>query len=210
MLTFYNTSTSPNCLKTKIQLIELGVEYEQVEVELPIGEGTEVFALFPNAKLPAIRDDDGIVICESGAIALHLAHSYGGGAPEDPAGRALVLQAVLLEAALVAPTIGGQGIFGQLARPEEERDMKRLADLMPEAQRVAGVLGAVLGEREYFAGEYTVADSQLYAGVNKAIEYEVFKDPPKNLIAWDARVTARPAVQEARADYVGYGIPFPG
>ena len=88
--------------------------------------------------------------------------------------------------------------------------MKRVGELMPEAQRVAGVLGAVLGEREYFAGEYSVADSQLYAGVNKAIEYEVFKDPPQNLVDWDARVTARPAVQEARKHYVGYGIPFPG
>ena len=210
MLTFYNARTSPNCLKTKIQLIELGAQYEQVEVELPIGEDTELFSLFPNAKMPAIRDDGGIVICESGAIALHLAHSYDEEVFKDPASRALALQAIMLEAALVAPTIGGQGIFGQLGRPEAERDMKRVGDLMPEAQRVAGVLGAVLGERDYFAGEYSAADSQLYAGVNKAIEYEVFKDPPQNLVDWDARVSARPSVQEARKHYVGYGIPFPG
>ena len=40
LLTFYNARTSPNCLKTRIQLIDLNVEYEQVEVELPIGENT--------------------------------------------------------------------------------------------------------------------------------------------------------------------------
>ena len=126
MLTFYNARTSPNCLKTRIQLIDLNVEYEQVEVELPIGENTELFSLFPNAKMPAIRDDGGIVICESGAIALHLAHSHDDEVFKDPASRALALQAIMLEAALVAPTIGGQGSFGQLGRPEVERDMKRV------------------------------------------------------------------------------------
>ena len=136
MLTFYNARTSPNCLKTKIQLIDLNVEYEQVEVELPIGEDSELFSLFPNAKMPAIRDDGGIVICESGAIALHLAHSYDDEVFKDPASRALALQAIMLEAALVAPTIGGQGIFGQLGRPEVDRDMKRVGDAFENHLRI--------------------------------------------------------------------------
>ena len=81
--------------------------YEQVEVDLPIDEESELNSLFPNAKMPAIRDDGDVAICESGAIALYLAHKYGGGIPADPSRRALAFQAIFIEAALLAPTIGG-------------------------------------------------------------------------------------------------------
>jgi glutathione S-transferase len=50
----------------------------------------------------------------------------------------------------------------------------------------------------------SIADIQLYAGVAKALEAGVFTDPPANLVAWHARMTARPAVASARQQYTPY------
>jgi GST-like protein len=76
--------------------------------------------------------------------------------------------------------------------------------LAEEAQIVCRVLGEMLGDREYFAGEFSVADIQLYAGATKAIEHGVFRDPPQNLLAWNDRVGKRPSVIAARQEYLPY------
>ena len=203
MLTYYNSPDSPNCLKTKIVLAELEIDYDQKDFTLAQLRASDFSETFPNAKVPAI-DDDGVLIAESSAIALYLAEKHGRLMPTEPSARALAFQALGFEASLQAPVIGGFGIFGELGKPEAQRDMARVGGLMPEAQRIARVLGAVLGDREYFAGEYSVADIQLWAGATKAIQYDVFKDPPANLLAWDQRMAARPAVKEVRHQFPQY------
>lgn len=203
MLTFFNSEHSPNCLKTKILLLELGLPYEQRDFDYDALRAGALGERFPNAKLPALTDGD-IAIAESSAIALHLAMHHGKLVPADEAGRALTFQALGLEAALQAPVIGGFGIFGELGKPEPERDMARVGKLMPEAQRVAAVLGAVLGERDFFAGELSIADIQLWPGATKAIQYDVFSAPPANLVAWDQRMAQRASVREARQGYPQY------
>src|SRR5262249_29248387 len=124
--------------------------------------------------------------------------------PSDPSRRALMFQALSLEASLLAPTVGGQGLFGELYKPEAERNLPRIAELRQKAQRVAHILGAVLGDLPYFAGELSIADIQLYAATSKPLEGGVFEDPPKNLVAWCARMTERPSVARAREQYLPY------
>ncbi len=92
----------------------------------------------------------------------------------------------------------------ELYRPAAERDERRIAVLRDRAQYVARVLGALLGDAPYFAGELSIADIQLYAATSKAIEAGVFTDPPANLVAWLARMNERRTVREARAQYVPY------
>ena len=203
MPTYYNSERSPNCLKTKILLNELGIDYEQKDFQMSELGGPEFTDKFPNAKVPAI-EYDGQVIAESGAIALYLTERHGGPVPMDPKARALMYQAMNFESALLAPVIGGMGIFGELGKPEGERDMARVEKLMPEAQRIAHVLGTVLGDRDYFAGDFSIADIQIYAGTTKAIQYQVFNTPPQNLVDWNARMGERPTVKEAAQNYVGY------
>lgn len=203
MLIYYDWNASPNCLKTKILLNELGIDYEQRSVDRATLQSAEYRAKFPAGQAPAIEDGD-VRICESGAIALHLAEKHRALMPTDPSRRALMFQALSLEAALLAPTMGGQGLFGELFKPEAERNQPRIAELELKAQRVAQILGATLGERPYFAEEHTIADIQLYAATSKSLEGGVFGDPPKNLVAWCARMTERPSVARAREQYVHY------
>jgi len=203
MLIYYNLDTSPNCLKTKILLLELELPHDQKNLDRATVRGDGYRAKFPTAMAPAIEDGD-LRISESGAIALHLAGKRSKLVPTEPAALALMYQAMLLEAALLAPTVGGQGLFGELYKPEGERNERRIADLRQRAAWVAQVLGQVLGDRAYFAETFSIADIQLYPAVAKSLESGVFGDAPANLVAWYERMTARGSVAEAREQYVHY------
>jgi glutathione S-transferase len=203
MLIYYDLNTSPNCLKTKILLNELGIAYEQRDVDYETVRGRHYRERYPTGLSPAIEDGD-LRISESAAIALYLAEKHGALIPKDQNARARMYQAMSVEAALLGPTLGAFGLFGEFLKPERDRNLPRIAELQERAQRVAEVLGALLGRAEYFAGEFSLADIQLYAGVSKTLEAGVFRSPPENLVAWCARLTARPSVASAREQYVPY------
>jgi glutathione S-transferase len=203
MLTYYDFDASPNCLKTKILLFELGIPYEQRNVDRTALQGAEYRAKFPTGMAPAIEDGD-LRISDSGAIALYLAEKHDALLPKDARRRALTFQALSLEAALLAPTVGGQGLFGELYKPESERSEARITALRAKTQWVAQVLGKVLDDKPFFAEEFSIADIQLYAATAKTLENGAFDDPPKNLVAWVARMTDRPSVAKAREENVHY------
>lgn len=202
MIIYYDWNLSPNCFKTKILLNELGIEYEQRSVDREVMQ-SPVYSKFPAREAPALEDGD-VALSESGAIALYLAEKFSGPVPRDAGSRALMLRALFYEASTLAAVIGGRGFFGEVMKPEAARDTRRMGVLAEEAQSVARVLGEMLGGREYFAGEFSVADIQLYAGVSKAIEHGLFREPPPNLVAWNERVGQRPSVVAAREQYLPY------
>jgi glutathione S-transferase len=203
MLTLFDFDESPNCLKTKILLLELGVPFTTKPMTRADLRGPEYRAKFPTGLSPAIEDGD-VRISESAAIALYLAHQHGRLIPSDPRRRALMFQAMSIEAALLAPTVGGQGLFGELYKPEAERNHPRIAELRNKAVRIGQILGELLGQRAFFAEELSLADIQLYAAVAKSLEAGVFGEVPANLVQWCERMTARPTVETARQDYVHY------
>lgn len=203
MLTLFDYDASPNCLKTKILLKELAIPYEQRSLTRAELRGEEYRAMFPMGQSPAIRDGD-LLLAESAAIALHLAHKHGQLIPQSAERRALMYQALSVEASLLAPTVGGQGLFGELMKPPAEQNKQRISELREKAVRVGQILGALLGSKSYFADELSVADIQLYAAVSKSLEAGVFGAAPANLVAWCQRMTERPAVRAAREEYVHY------
>ena len=184
-------------------LLELGVPFDQKSVDRTFLQSPDHRAKFPTGLAPAIEDGD-VRISESGAIALYLAEKHGALIPKDPARKALMFQALLFEAAILSPTVGGQGLFGELYKPKAEQSESRIGFLRQRAQDVAGMLGKILADKSYFAGELSIADIQLYAAVAKGLEGGIFGDAPKNLVAWAARMSERPSVAKAREQYVHY------
>lgn len=203
MLTLFDYDASPNCLKTKILLNELAIPFERRPVTRAELRGAEYRALFPTGLSPAIRDGE-LLLAESAAIALYLAEKHERFVPRDTRRRALMFQAMSVEASLLAPTVGGQGLFGELMKPPAEQNAARIAELREKAVRVGQILSELLGDKQYFAEELSLADFQMYAAVSKSLASNVFGAAPENLRAWCARMTARPAVQAARQDYVHY------
>jgi glutathione S-transferase len=106
--------------------------------------------------------------------------------------------------AWILPTAGGQGLFGELAKPEADRHAPRIEELATRARHLGRVLGRLLGDQPYFARELSIADTQLYAAVSKTLQAGGFGDAPPDLVQWHARMTQRPAVAKAREEYVHY------
>src|SRR5690349_18725459 len=77
MLKFYY-NLAPNPTKVALCLEEMGLKYELVPVDTRKGEQhTAAFlAINPNAKVPAIVDDD-VTVFDSNAILLYLAEKTG-------------------------------------------------------------------------------------------------------------------------------------
>jgi glutathione S-transferase len=90
MLRLYDYGPSANCLKVRILLRQLGVEFERVPVDIFAGESrTDAYrALNPAARTPVLGLESGGAIAESGAILLYLAAQPGSGSRRRRAGTA--------------------------------------------------------------------------------------------------------------------------
>ena len=80
MIKLYGMTLSAHTRKVQSALIELGLPYEMITVDLTKGEQhkPEYLALNPGNKTPTLVDGDTVVI-ESNAILLYLAETYGKG-----------------------------------------------------------------------------------------------------------------------------------
>ncbi len=114
-------------------------------------------------------------------------------------------QALNLESANLAPTLGGYGYFGQMFKPEKERNQQHMEACALEAKRLATMLSALLADGQaYFAQEYSIADIQLYPVIVKGLQHNVFESP--ELTRWAQLIAERPAVAKARKEYPGYAV----
>lgn len=200
-----HTWTTPNGYKISIMLEELGIPYKVVPINLQeeIQYGPEFTAINPNQKIPAIVDPDvdgpPITIFESGAILIYLAEKYGGFLPKDPRGRAEVFQWLMYQMSHLGPITGQAGHFVNTA-PKEIDHSYATGRFVGEALRIVGVLNARLADRDYLAGEYSIADIASYPWVVAAwqpfaamMPDEVAKLP--NLERWMKEISQRPAVE---------------
>ncbi|HJP20194.1 MAG TPA: glutathione S-transferase family protein [Alphaproteobacteria bacterium] len=202
----YHQPWSPNCQKVLIAIHELGLEGEVEISHYNPFEGRQdwFLELNPAHKVPVFVDG-GTVLWESGAICHHLADKFGRLLPEDAAARSRALTLLYYESCNIAPTIGGEGLFGEMFRPEEERDSAFLARMSGQLAGRLEVLGRLLADgRDYFAGGFSIADVQLYPGLSKVVELPEPASPPA-LKAWAERVGARPAVQAVYAEVTNAG-----
>lgn len=91
----YNGNFSANALRVRAVAIELGLDFEIVEINVMGGENNseDYLTINPNAKIPAL-DDDGFILWESRAITSYLASKKpeAGLYPDDIATRAIVDQ----------------------------------------------------------------------------------------------------------------------
>jgi len=195
MIDLYTWST-PNGRKISIALEELGVDYRVHAVD--IGKG-EQFApgfsiISPNNKIPVLVDD-GRALMESGAILVYLADKYGALGGND---RWTTLQWVMLQMASIGPVLGQVHHFVKFnpgKAPYAEERFKA------EAARLYGVLDARLGEREYLAGAYSIADIATWPWVSRFEWQQIDLAKFPNVARWYNAIADRSAVQR------GYDVP---
>ena len=161
MIELYSWPT-PNGFKVSIMLEEVGLPYNVHAIDIGRGEQfrPDFLKISPNNKMPAIVDTDGpggkpISLFESGAILLYLAEKTGKLIPKDKPGYWTAVQWVMWQMAGFGPMLGQLGHFKTYAPEPVPYAIERYSN---EATRPYRVLDKRLGESEYLAGDYGVAD----------------------------------------------------
>ncbi len=195
---------TPNGKKISIYLEETALPYRVIPVNIGAGDQfkPEFLQISPNNRMPAIVDhaplDGGppISVFESGAILQYLGDKTGQLYPRDVRARVTVNEWLMWQMAGLGPMMGQASHFRHYmpgkAPYAEERYTR-------EAGRLFRVLDERLAEREFIAGEYSIADIASYPWVASYKPTGVTLDQYANLARWVERVGARPAVQRGMA-----------
>ncbi|MBD2570734.1 glutathione S-transferase N-terminal domain-containing protein [Anabaena lutea] len=194
--------TTPNGHKITIFLEEVGLPYNLIPVNIGAGDQfkPEFLKISPNNRIPAIIDhqpvDGGepISIFESGAILEYLAQKTGKLMPTDIRGRVEVLQWLFWQMGGLGPMAGQNHHFSQYAPEKIDYAINRYVN---ETGRLYAVLNKRLSDREFIAGDYSIADIASYPWI---VPYErqsqKLEDFP-NLQRWFEEIKARPATIRA-------------
>jgi glutathione S-transferase/GST-like protein len=201
---------TPNGLKITIALREMGLPYTLIPVNIGIGDQfkPEFQALSPNGRMPAIVDrdtEDGqpLSIFESGAILQHLGRKSGQFYPQTERARADVEQWLFWQVGGLGP-MAGQANHFRVYGPTFLRDQRMLAyganRYTNEVHRLWGVADKRLADREYLAGDYSIADMACWPWMRSPAMHAINVEEFPNAKAWVDRIAARPAVAAAVAE----------
>lgn len=191
--------TTPNGVKAIIMLEECGLNYQIEWIDITKGDQKkpEFLAVSPNNKIPAITDPQGpdgqpVSIFESGAILQYLGRKTGKFYPQAERQRIEVEEWLFWQVGGLGP-MGGQA--HHYLRFAKEKIPYAIDRLTAEMHRLYTVMDHRLKDREYLAGEYSIADIACFGWASRwDWQGQKIEDFP-NVKTWLERVGARPAVQ---------------
>ena len=196
--------TTPNGHKVTMLLEEVGLAYTLRPVNIGKGEQfePEFLAIAPNNRIPALVDrepDDGgepLALFESGAILEYLADKTGRFLPQETRPRFEVLQWLYWQMGGLGPMLGQNHHFRGYAPETIDYAIKRYTD---EAKRLYRVLDNRLADREFVAGDYSIADMACYPWTVSHERQGIDLADYPNVKRWYDTIAARPATARAYA-----------
>ena len=196
--------TTPNGHKVTMLLEEVGLAYTLRPVNIGKGEQfePEFLAIAPNNRIPALVDrepDDGgepLALFESGAILEYLADKTGRFLPQETRPRFAVLQWLYWQMGGLGPMLGQNHHFRVYAPEPIDYAIKRYTD---EAKRLYRVLDNRLADREFVAGDYSIADMACYPWTVSHERQGIDLADYPNVKRWYDTIGARPATARAYA-----------
>ncbi len=199
MIDLYTWPT-PNGFKASIMLEECGLDYAVFPIDIGRGDqfDPDFLKISPNNKMPAIVDSDGpggrpYPLFESGAILLYLAEKTGRFMALDAAARYLVIQWLMFQMGGVGPMFGQAHHFRQYAPEPIDYAIQRYTN---ETGRLYGVMDRRLGECEFLAGDYSIADMACFPWTRSYERQGQDLDDFPNVRRWFDAIDARPAVKK--------------
>ncbi len=182
-------------LSPHIALAEAGLTYEIEAVDLvtkKTASGADYFQVNANGYIPALVLDNGEVLTEGPAIVQYIADQV----PEKKlAPAAGTLARYRLQEWLNFISTELHKSHSPLFNPKAPDEWKAvMRDLIG---RRYDVVAQKLGDKDYLMGEFSVADGYLFTvlGWGGFVGIDIAKWP--TLVAYRARVAARPGVQQA-------------
>jgi GST-like protein len=201
MIELYTTST-PNGHKASCTLEELEIPYEVHPIDFSTGQQKEeaFLQINPNGRIPAIidRGADNLTIFESGAIMIYLAEKADRLIPNDSAGRAKVMQWLMFQMGGIGPMMGQANVFYRYFPEKLQPAIDRYQN---ESRRLFEVLDRRLGESEWLADDYSIADIANWCWVRTYKWSGVSRDGLENLDRWLGVMKEKPGLRK------GIGVP---
>jgi GST-like protein len=153
---------TPNGYKISIMLEECGLPYDLKLVDIGKGDQfkAEFLAISPNNRMPAIVDPEGpdgkpISVFESGAILQYLGRKTGKFYPREERARVAVEEWLMWQMGGLGPMAGQANHFRIYAPEKLPYAINRYTN---EVNRLYGVMNKRLADREFLAGDYSIAD----------------------------------------------------
>lgn len=196
------TWITPNGLKISIALEELGLPYASNAIDIEKGEqfSAEYRRINPGSKIPATIDrDNGTVLTESNAILIYLAEKAGRLLPASSAERLIVTEWLMWQAANFGPTLGYAHYFLTYHSGEAPFAETRFA---ADVERLYRTLNNRLTDREYVAGDFSIADIAIWPWVSRFARHKINLDDFPSVQRWYRRLGERETFQR------GYRVPF--
>lgn len=209
MITLYDCATAPSPRRARIVLAEKGIPHETVQVNLAAREqlGSAFRAVNPRCTVPALRLDDGKVLCDNAAIeAWAEAH-----APEPPLwGRTAPEKAEIaswhwrvefegLLAIVEGFRNGSAAMAGRaLSGPDDYEQIPALAQRgVARTRRFLDSLNERLEGRAFIAADcFSMADIVAVVAVDFARIVKVKPGPEhSHLLRWRANLDLRPSIR---------------
>jgi GST-like protein len=187
---------TPNGKKVSVMLEECGLAYNAIAVNIGRGDQFtgEFLDISPNNRIPAIVDHDPeISLFESGAILMYLAEKSGIFMPQEMNERYEALQWLFWQMAGLGPMAGQLSHFVNYAPDPVPYAHTRYEQ---EYDRLLGVMNSRLADREFLAGDYSIADIASFPWVAGYKRLGTSLDAFPNLRRWFDAIKMRPAVRK--------------
>ncbi|MEA2658367.1 MAG: glutathione S-transferase [Candidatus Binatota bacterium] len=196
MIKLYTFPPSTNSRKVRIALLEKGLEFERVNVDLSKREqkNPEYLKIHPFGQIPAL-DDEGFVIYDSTVINEYLEdeYPYPPLMPSDSEGRARARLMEDFRDTHFNPYF--VHIIQETRKPEGERDEQRIQNAKAEITKGLDRIESELQDREYLAGPFSLADVAFMSNLELLDRFSIPVDANKykKTVAWIDRLKARPS-----------------
>ena len=196
MIKLYTFPLSTNSRKVRIALLEKGLEFERINVDLSKREqkNPDYLKIHPFGQVPAL-DDEGFVIYDSTIINEYLEdeYPYPSLMPKDSEGRARARLMEDFRDTHFNPYF--VHLIQEMRKPEGERDAQRIERAKAEIAKALDRIEHELQGYEYLAGPFSLADIAFMSNIEQLDRFSIPVDSNKykNTVAWIARLKARPS-----------------
>lgn len=191
----YHFPPSTNSLKVRIALLEKGLEFESVVIDLTKREqkSPEYLKVHPFGQVPAL-DDDGFIVYDSTIINEYLEdeYPYPSLLPADSENRARARMMEDYRDNWVDPHF--VPLIHEYRKAEGERNANLIAEIHGRITDAWKMVEKQLQDRDYLAGSFSLADIAFMPNVALMHRFNVPLDANfTNIAAWMERLRSRPS-----------------
>jgi glutathione S-transferase len=196
MIKLYTFPPSTNSRKVRIALLEKGLEFQRINVDLSKREqkNPEYLKIHPFGQVPAL-DDEGFIIYDSTVINEYLEdeYPYPPLMPKDSEGRARARLMEDFRDTHFNPYF--VHLIQETRKPEGERDAQRIDNARAAITQAFERIESELNGNEYLAGSFSLADVAFMSNLELLDRFAIPVDANKygQTVAWIARLKTRPS-----------------